>query len=199
MTGKLLKVASLVALGALAACAQNRVVADVTRFHVQQPVTRGSVFLEPANMANAGTLEFQNYSAAVAAELREAGFNVVDTRQGADIIGEIDYSERTRPGGPERSPVTIGVGGGTFGGHVGAGVGATFGVGEKRGNDININMLGLQLKRAGDGAVIWEGRASAEAPSGSQYGPLSAAIPALADVLMRDFPGPSGQTVTYKF
>jgi hypothetical protein len=37
--------------------------------------------------------------------------------------------------------------------------------------------------------MVWEGRASKEVRDGSQN------MPALANTLFRDFPGPSGQTV----
>jgi len=52
----------------------------------------------------------------------------------------------------------------------------------------------LQIRRASDGSAMWEGRASTIAPS---IDPISAA-PVLLQALLKDFPGPSGQSVTVK-
>lgn len=187
----------LLALALLAGCASNQFAADVTRFHMTAPESRGPVFIEPADAAVAGTLEYQNYAGAVAAALRKTGFEIADTRTAAAIFGTISYGQATREEAAKRSPFTIGIGGGSIGRNVGVGVGTTFGVGEKKGGEINVNTLALQLKRA-DGTVVWEGRAISEASSDSTYGPLSSAVPELANALLRDFPGTSGQTVRYK-
>ena len=57
----------------VAACAStDRFAADVTRFHLNQPMAKGTVFLQPATASAAGGLEFRTYADAVAAELREA-------------------------------------------------------------------------------------------------------------------------------
>jgi hypothetical protein len=186
---------ALVALTLLAACASNRFAADVTRFHLAPSVARGSVFLVPMDPAAAGTLEFQSYASAVAAELGKVGFAVTDQRAAAELIGVVGAGQTTREGPPKSSPVSIGVGGGTFGRNVGIGVGTTFGVGKPKSSDIALNTLQLRLRRASDATVIWEGRAVAEAAMTSRYGPLASAVPALANALLRDFPGKSGQTV----
>jgi len=189
----------LLTLAMLAACTTSeRFAADVTRFHMAPPGARGAVFLEPMQAATATSLEYQNYAGAVANELRDAGFTIADTRSAAEILGIISYAQATREAARKSSPVSIGIGGGTFGGDVGVGVGTSIGVGGKKGGEVNVNTLALQLKRVSDMTVVWEGRAVAEASSDSPYGPLSTAIPELADALLRDFPGTSGQTVTYK-
>ena len=189
---------ALTALALLAACTTNRFEADVTRFHMAQPGLRGSVYLEPLDKAAAGTLEFQNYASAVGAELTEHGFSVASAREGAEYVGVLAYGQTTREGVGGGSPITIGIGGGTFGKNVGVGLGTSFGIGEKKTKETAINMLALKIERASDKSVLWEGRAVAEAGSTTRYGPLAAAVPALADALLRDFPGTSGQTVTYK-
>lgn len=189
---------ALTALALLAACTTNRFEADVTRFHMTQPGLRGSIYLEPLEKTAAGTLEFQNYASAVNAELAEHGFSLASGREGAEYIGVLAYGQTTREGVGGGSPVTIGIGGGTFGKNVGVGLGTSFGIGEKKTKETAINMLALKIERASDKSVLWEGRAVAEAGSTTRYGPLAAAMPALADALLRDFPGTSGQTVTYK-
>ncbi|MBL8645657.1 MAG: DUF4136 domain-containing protein [Sphingosinicella sp.] len=189
---------ALTALALLAACTTNRFEADVTRFHMTQPGLRGSIYLEPLEKTAAGTLEFQNYASAVNAELAEHGFSLASGREGAEYVGVLAYGQTTREGVGGGSPVTIGIGGGTFGKNVGVGLGTSFGIGEKKTKETAINMLALKIERASDKSVLWEGRAVAEAGSTTRYGPLAAAMPALADALLRDFPGTSGQTVTYK-
>lgn len=191
------KIHCIALLGLLSACADNRFAADVTRFHIAPPGARGSVFLEPPGSAPP-TLEYQNHAGAVASALRQAGFSIADSRAAADLFGTVSFEQASREAAAKRSPITIGIGGGTFGGNVGVGVGTSFGVGKKTDGEVNVNTLALQLKRKSDGTVMWEGRAVAEAAEGSRYGPLTAAVPALADALLRDFPGTSGQTVTYK-
>lgn len=191
------RVPALMLLALLAACTDNRFAADVTRFHIAPQAARGSVFLEPVEKTPP-TLEYQNYAAAVASELREVGFSIAETRASAELVGMVSYEQTTRAEAAKNSPISIGIGGGTFGGNVGIGVGTTFGVGKSRNGEVRMNTLALQLKRASDGTVVWEGRASAEAADNSRYGPLASSIPMLADALLRDFPGTSGQTIRYK-
>lgn len=168
---------------------------DVTRFHLDQPVARGAVFVEAARPADAGTLEFRGYADAVAAELRRAGFTPVPALAGAEIVATLDYSRATRESVvPARSPITIGIGGASFGRHTGIGGGASFGVGKKRSNDVAVDTLALQLKRRSDASVVWEGRAVSQARVGSGAADASSA-PRLARALLSGYPGPSGKTV----
>ncbi|MBV7255521.1 DUF4136 domain-containing protein [Pacificimonas sp. WHA3] len=190
----MLPVAALALLGACTAVPGGT---DVTRFHSDAPQSRGTVYLEPVVADWADTLQFRQYAGAVAAELSAAGFTPVRDRDGADLIGAIDYAQNTREAIGGRSPVSIGVGGGTFGRRSGISLGTSLGLGGKP-KDVKVSMLELRLSRASDGQPIWEGRAVTEAKEGSEAASLSAAIPALAADLLRDFPGPSGETVTYK-
>ena len=56
----------------------------------------------------------------------------------------------------------------------------------------------MRLVRTSDETSVWEGRATAEAPDGSERAALGTLMPSLAADLLRDFPGPSGETVTYR-
>ncbi len=188
----------LAALAALSACATGPSGTDVTRFHTSAPVSQGTVFLEPVVAERAGTLEFAQYRDAIAAELASAGFTPVRDRTGAALIGRIDYGQTMREGLPGRSPFSIGVGAGTGGRNVGVGLGTSIGLGKKKSNDIAVSTLELRLTRAADNAPVWEGRAVTEAGDDAPEAALSAAIPALARDLLRDFPGESGKTVTYR-
>lgn len=188
--------ASMVAVTlVLGACASDRFGADVSRFHLGQPLARSTVYLEPADPSVAQSLEFRTYAAEVAEELRQLGFTPVDTLARAELVGVVGYGQTTREGLVSRPPVTIGIGGGTFGGNVGLGVGGSFGVGGSRANEVNVNALTVRLRRQSDETTIWEGRAVAEAREGREFAALSDAVPMLADALFQNFPGPSGETV----
>ncbi len=197
MTTANIRFTAIALLGLLSACAENRFSADVTRFHAAPP-TRGAVFLIPAHDEVQSTLEYQNYAAAIATELREIGFEIAETRETATLIGKVDYGQTSREGLPGRSPVSVGIGGGTGGGGVGIGVGTSFGLGKKKTSEIVTNTLQLYLLNVADEKTVWEGRAAAETDGNSSKAALSAAIPVLADALLRDFPGPSGKTIRYK-
>ncbi len=57
-----LRAAALASAAFLAACSTNgggSGRADVTRFHLGQPVARSTVFVTPVNPADAGSLEFR--------------------------------------------------------------------------------------------------------------------------------------------
>ena len=185
------------ALAVLAGCATTSDDVDVTRFHVAEPAASGRVLLQPLDPQEAGTLEFRTYAEIVAGALERNGFEVVNDRSQANLIGLFDYDRVTREALAERSPVSVGVGGGTFGGNVGVGLGTSFGLGGKKG-DIVTNLLELRLIRAADDQVVWEGRATSEARESEAEASPAAALPRLAAGLLRDYPGPSGETVTYK-
>jgi hypothetical protein len=50
------------------------------------------------------------------------------------------------------------------------------------------------MRRRSENTTVWEGRA-VEQVSGNAQGTLNAAVPRLSRALLKDFPGPSGQTV----
>ncbi len=97
----------------------------------------------------------------------------------------------------DRPPVTIGLGGGSYGRGGGIGGGFSFGIGGKRHNII-VSDLGLQLKRRSDGSVMWEGHAVTEGIEGSEDNAPAAIAPRLAHALFQGFPGESGVTITVK-
>jgi hypothetical protein len=182
----------------LAACASTNQTADVTRFHLGQPVARSTVYLEPVEPAQASSLEFRTYASAVAEELRQLGFTPVQSLAQAELVGVVDVDQTTRESLSRGSGLSVGIGGGTFGRNVGIGGSVNIPVGKRKSNDIAVNMLSFQLKRRSDNSVIWEGRAMTEGRVGSEAGALGTVVPSLADALFRDFPGPSGRTVSVK-
>jgi len=190
-----LRAAALAGAALLASCASTNRSADVTRFHLGQPVARSSVYVAPLNAADASSLEFRTYAAAVTDELRQAGFTPAPALAQAEIVATVDVGQTTRESLSRGSGLSIGIGGGTFGRNVGIGGSVNIPVGERRPNQIAVTTLGVQLKRRSDNSVVWEGRALTEGQLGSNAGAPGTVVPALADALFREFPGPSGRTV----
>ncbi|QXQ07690.1 DUF4136 domain-containing protein [Sphingosinicellaceae bacterium] len=197
------RLAALSALALLAACSTGPQGAEVTRFHLGQPIARSTVALVPAEGGQGG-LEFGSYADAVARELTAQSFIAVpagDTT--AAYIGTITVTQTARPGrsgGGFSIGIGGGVGGGGYGRHGGSfggvGGGVTVPISGGHPNDIRATTLGLQLKRRSDATVVWEGRATSEAQGAA--GDLDRAVPELAHALLAGFPGARGQTVRVK-
>ena len=169
---------------------------EVTRFHVLAPptpaLTGASIAIEPADPATPPSLQFGALAAAASAELARAGLKPVAGGQRGDYVARLTLtgtSEVVR----KRSPISIGLGGGSggYGGGVGGGVSFPIGGGTKT---VTTALLTLQIRRASDNAAMWEGRASAIAPGAD---PMSAA-PAMLQALLKGFPGTTGQAVKVK-
>lgn len=190
----LLPVLLAVLLPAAASAATLKV--EVTRFHLLTPpapaITGATIAVEPADPAAQPELQFGALAAIANAELARAGFRMAAPGQPADYRARIALtgtSEVVR----KRSPISVGIGGGTGGWNGGIGGGVSFPIGGGT-RTVTAAQLTLQIRRASDGSAIWEGRASTIAPSTD---PLSAA-PALLQSLLKGFPGPTGQTQSVK-
>jgi hypothetical protein len=190
-------VATLGAAALLSACATTPRPSpvDVTRFHLGAPVQPGTTAIEPLSTNARVSPEYQSFADAVAAELARLGYAPGSAQGTSAYIAEVAFVRESRGFVRKRSPVTIGVGGGSFGGNVGVGGGASFGIG---GGSVEIiaTELRVQLRRRSDNSVVWEGRASAEAAEAGA--PAGATAQRLAKALFRDFPGESGITITVK-
>ncbi len=169
---------------------------EVTRFHIlappAPPLTGSSIAVEPADPAAASSLQFGALAAAANAELAKAGFKLAASGQPADHVARIALtgnSEVVR----KRSPISIGIGGGTGGWNGGVGGGVNFPVGGGT-RTVTTALMTMQIRRTSDGSAVWEGRASTIAPG---IDPISAA-PVLLQALFKGFPGPSGKTETVK-
>jgi hypothetical protein len=186
MRNRVLAATSIALMLALAACGRNNVYADVARFHTNQPINRGTLFIQPADPALANNLEFRTHAESVAVEMRRQGFQTVPTLAQAQYVATLDITQTdgttvTRPG------MTVGV-------PVGPTVIATpVGRGPRNATE-RTTTVGVQIKRQPGGAQVWEGRASKTASAGSQGATLTWAVPALAGALFKDFPGPAGVT-----
>lgn len=189
--------AALAAVALLAGCATpDRFAADVTRFHLNQPIARGAVFLEGVPGAGPG-MEDRFWQGAVASELQRAGFTVAASRDSAELVGVVAVSRRTGPRLDKDPAVSVGLGVGGGGSNVGGGFGIGIPLGGQRRGEVVATTLQLTLRRASDSTTIWEGRATAEATAGSALAQPATLAPQLAGALLADFPGASGQTVRY--
>lgn len=185
--------ATAAALVALPACTATIPPVEVTRFHVNEAIAPGAIATAPIAGQDGGTIEFRTYSIAVARELARLGFAEGDK---APYVAEIGYARDTREALAKRSPVTIGIGGGSFGRHVGVGLGTSFGIGGDGSRKVVVSRLEVRLKRKADGTVIWEGRAQTEAGENAPAAQPGLAAEKLSRALFSGFPGESGQTIT---
>lgn len=178
---------------ALGACSTTPT-ANVLRFHQNQPISRGAVYIRPANPAMANSLEFQTQSNAVAAELRRNGFEPVQNPGLAQFTAVVDVQTTERIGPPRQSGLSVGIGGGFSSGNVGIGTSVQVPVGRTPPPNVaTTTTLSVTLLANPGNTAVWEGRSSLDTQAGGQRGtPLT---PVLAQTLFRDFPGPSGQTV----
>lgn len=194
------RAAVLAAAGLLAACSTTGggTRADVTRFHLGGPMARSTVFVTPVNAADASSLEFRTYASAVTNALRQTGFTPAPALDQSEVVAVFGAQQNTREAMDRGSGLSVGIGGGTFGRNVGLGGSVNIPVGRSKPNEVVVSMIELQLKRRSDNSVIWEGRAMTEARSGTPNASLGTVVPALTGALLRDFPGPSGQTVRVK-
>ena len=180
---------------ALAACA-TLPTADVTRFHLSQPIPLDTVSVVAMNAAP--TLEEAAKLKAVADELAKLGFQPIPNDGSSAYIATLKAEQSSREGMAEsRSPINIGIGGGSFGRNVGVSGGMNFpvGGGERAGPRVLGNLVMLELKRRSDNTIVWEGRAMQEVSAKDAAASPGIGIPRLVRALFDGFPGPSGEMV----
>ena len=188
----------------LGACATTptRSPVEVSRFHLGAPLETGTLSAEATSAGWATSLESQVYTGAVANELTRYGYAAPAAGAPSQYLAVVGVTRTTRPGPPRRSPITIGIGGGTssggYGGGVGVGGGVSFPIGKPRYREIILTDLSVQIRRRTDGTVIWEGHAQTAADSQSPDAQANAEAAKLAAAIFRDFPGESGRTITVK-
>ncbi|MGL6043291.1 MAG: DUF4136 domain-containing protein [Sandaracinobacteroides sp.] len=178
---------------ALGACATTPT-ASVLRFHQNQPMARGTVYMRPANPQAVDSLEFQAQANAVGAELARQGFQPVTSPAAAQFMAVIDVQTTERVGPQRQSNVSVGLGGGFSSGNVGIGGSVRVPVGRAPPPNVAATTtLSVTLAQNPGNQSVWEGRSSLDTDGGGQRGtPLT---PVLASTLFQGFPGPAGQTV----
>ena len=151
----------------------------------------GSYIATPAKAGDA--LSLSPYLAAVAREMQQIGYS--EKLDNSDVIAEVSVSVR-KIEAPQRSPVSVGVGGSTGSYGSGVGVGLGFDLGSLGNKERVQTTLSVRLLRRSDNLVIWEGRAEQSAGATSPAAQPGIAASKLASALFQGFPGKSGETVT---
>ncbi len=170
----------------------------VTRFHLNMPITPAPVSILPGPDVDPKSIEQQQVADAVAAQLATLGFVRDPSGDSAPLVATVSFKRTTRDETSPDKPVTIGLGGGSFGNGVGGGLGVGFGIGKRATRSFYTTELFVQLRRRSDGTAIWEGRALMEANAKSKEAQPGAAANKLASALFRGFPGESGRSITVK-
>lgn len=195
--------ATIALLASLGACASPfgsgvQEGAEVTRFHLEQPIARGEIAIEPVDPTEGGSLAFTQVAASVERELVEQGWRVVRDGARSEQVALVGFGQGYREATANRPAVSIGVGGGTGGwgrSGVGVGVGTSFPVGSRRSGEIVVSEMIVRLQRRSDATAFWEGRARAEARADDPLASPAYAASLLADALFEGFPGESGRTI----
>ena len=196
MKAVFLRGAALLIAASLAACSTpGSFGTDVTRFHLNQPIARGEIAIQAIDPADTNSLEFRTYADAVARELTRLGWTVVPSASRTEQVALVNVAQGSREEVARRSPVSIGIGGGTGGYSSGVGGGISFGLGGGRSGEVIGTRLEVRIRRPSDGTVFWEGRAETEARAGEAEADRRIAVDRLAQALFLDFPGESGRTI----
>jgi len=188
------RIAALVAIMLAAACTSSgQHGAEVTRYHNDQPIPAQPVEISFANPKDADNPQFRTYASIVATELADIGFATTELED-TELIAVLDVLNYTRDKAPKTSPVSIGIGGGSYGKNVGVGVGTSIPVGKASPAGLEtVTELQVNLARRSDNTFVWEGRAiSVTEP---EDGDQATVVKKLAKALFKEFPGKSGRTV----
>lgn len=194
--------AASLAVVTLNACMTTTPPVEVTRFHTadSQNFAFGTVEVVSAlDETENNSLEQNTYKAAVRRELQNAGFTDAGNLSAAsEYVARLSIDRfKIDAAGARRSPVSVGVGGstGSYGSGVGLGIGINLG---GRPKDKIATELSVRIARRSDNSVVWEGRSYVEAKENSPAAQPGLAASKLAEVLFRDFPGQSGETIRVK-
>ena len=156
----------------------------------------------PATGGPPASLEFQTYAAAVETEAYHAGFTPPADGAKSQYLASVGFTRTTREGPPRESPVSIGIGGGSYSGGrhggVGLGGGISFPIGKSHPHFVVLSQLSVQIRRRADDTIIWEGHAQTAADSNAPDAVAGTAAAKMAHALFLGFPGESGRTITVK-
>ena len=172
---------------------------EVTRYRADQ-VGRGTIALMPDEGIDNGP-EYQVYALAVGDALAKQGYTLVPDGSNSVYVAKIGFHTEARPV-RERSPFSIGLGGGTWsgnrGGGVGLGGGVSFPIGRGRDREDALSMLSVKINQRQGDLGVWEGRAQSRAIGVVGNAVADKLAPKLATALFTGFPGESGRTIEVK-
>lgn len=170
---------------------------QVKRFHVldQMPgAISGRIAVVPAEGFDGSSLEFRAYASAIGRELSGLGYTVVNAASAPDQLATLAYNQQTQTVQGGRSPVNVGVGGGTGGFRSGVGGGVGFNLGGGPSERI-FTQIEVIIARSADQVRLWEGQAVSEAKPGTPAAETQLAAAKLAKAIFSGFPGESGATI----
>ncbi|WP_174285059.1 DUF4136 domain-containing protein [Sphingomonas bacterium] len=194
----------MVAGTALAGCATtpHQPPTEVVRYHLDQPIERGTVAVIPGTPDRQAGLEFRPYADSVQRQLAAAGFTIAAPGTTPTYEATVGFSSTDGVGPPRRAPFSIGlgIGGGSFGrgGGVGGEGGVGFPVGGSGPRRVLLTQLDVTIKRRADQSAVWEGHAHGAADMSTMAATTSAMADKLASAMFAGFPGESGRTIEVK-
>lgn len=173
---------------------------EVTRYRADE-VGLGTIALVPDEGIDNGP-EYQVYALAVGDALTKQGYTLVPDGSKSVYVAKIGFHTEARPV-RERSPFSIGLGGGTWsgnrdGGGVGLGGGVSFPIGRGRDREDALSMLSVKINQRQGDLGVWEGRAQSRAIGVVGNAVADKLAPKLASALFTGFPGESGRTIEVK-
>ncbi len=188
--------APIIAIALLSGCIVPVGPIEVSRFHVPDTaaLARGTITVEAAPGADAGSLELKSYQSAVAQQLQRIGYS--EGGAGDQVAAVKLVRSRIQPQ-RSSSPVSVGMGGST--GSYGSGVGVGIGLNLSGPPPEQVEtQLSVSIRDRASGKVLWEGRATFTVSAKSPLADTSLAAPKMAEALFRGFPGNSGETIEVK-
>ncbi len=176
---------------------------EVLRYHLGEPLDRGTIAVQPLTAGAPASIEFKSYAAAVQGQLIKVGYNPPAPGAKPMLIATVAFTRTTQAGPPKRSPFSVGIGGGGFsggrgGGGVGLGGGVGFPIGGGGRDAILVTEMAVTIKRSLDQSPVWEGRAQTFADARKPDATSQIQAEKLASALFAGFPGESGRTIQVK-
>jgi hypothetical protein len=190
---------------ALAGCATtpSSLPTEVIRYHLGEPIDRGTIVVQPLTDAAAPpSLEFESYARAVRERLVGAGYTVAPAGATPQFLAVVSFARTNRVGPPRRSGLSLGLGGGGFsggrGGGVGLGGGVQLPIGGAQRDALVTTELSVTIKRRFDQSPVWEGQARRTVNLRTPDAGVDTQATKLATALFTGFPGESGRTIEVK-
>jgi len=190
--------AIVLALATTAGCVAPVGPVEVTRFHLPDTsvLGRGAISVEPAPGEDGGSLEYRSYAAAVARQLSLVGYSE-QAAGNAPQVALVRLRRSSVQPGPQRGPVSVGVGGAT--GSYGSGVGLGIGINLSGPPPEQIaTELSVTIRERTGGQSLWEGRARFTVSARSPLAQTQLGAAKMAEALFKGFPGTSGETIEVK-
>jgi hypothetical protein len=183
------------ALIALAGCSESPPPVEVSRFSRPElsAAPHGPIAVIPAPGNDGGSIEFQNYAAAVARELAGVGY---PQGAGGNLVATLDVQRQFHRVTGAGNTVSLGAagsgGGGYSEGAVGIGVGINLNGGPKEQVE---TWVAVSIRDRKTGEALWEARARYVVGAKTPEGQDTAVAAKMAHALFQGFPGKSGETI----